>query len=322
MSKIEAGKIELHPETVIFGSFMQDLTDMLQIQMTEKKLQFDYELDPAAASAYVRLDRVRLQQVFFNLLSNAIKFTPAGGHIDFLTTVTGQDAQELQLQTLVRDSGIGMSQEFLEHGLFKTFSQENRADGSLYQGTGLGMAITKNLVEMMGGTVSAASAQGQGTTFTVRLTLPLVDADGIKTYQQRQVGLTTSKTVLQGKRILLCEDHPLNREITTRLLQRQGVVVESAANGELGVEMFTRANQGYYDLILMDVRMPVLDGIAATKKIRALPRADAHKIPIVAMTANAYEQDTQACYDAGMNDHLLKPVDVQLLYGMLQKYLA
>jgi signal transduction histidine kinase len=322
MSKIEAGKIELHPETVIFGSFMQDLTDMLQIQMTEKKLQFDYELDPAAASAYVRLDRVRLQQVFFNLLSNAIKFTPAGGHIDFLTTVTGQDAQELQLQTLVRDSGIGMSQEFLEHGLFKTFSQENRADGSLYQGTGLGMAITKNLVEMMGGTVSAASAQGQGTTFTVRLTLPLVDADGIKTYQQRQVGLTTSKTVLQGKRILLCEDHPLNREITTRLLQRQGVVVESAANGELGVEMFTRANQGYYDLILMDVRMPVLDGIAATKKIRALPRADAHKIPIVAMTANAYEQDTQACYVAGMNDHLLKPVDVQLLYGMLQKYLA
>ena len=322
MSKIEAGKIELHPETVVLGTFMENLTAMLRIQLDEKKLQFNYELDPEAGQAYVQLDKVRLQQVFFNLLANAIKFTPAGGRIDFLTTVTGHDGGAIQLQTVVRDTGIGMSRDFLQHGLFQAFSQENRADGSVYQGTGLGMAITKNMVQMMGGTIKAASVQGQGSTFTVQLSLPLSGTDNIKTYQQLQVNLTTSKTALQGKRILLCEDHPLNIEITTRLLQRQGVLVESAVNGEQGVTMFAQANPGYYDLILMDVRMPVLDGIEATKKIRMLPRADATKIPIVAMTANAYEQDVQDCYAAGMNDHLLKPVDVKLMYGMLQKYLA
>ena len=166
------------------------------------------------------------------------------------------------------------------------------------------------------------SEQGRGSTFTVQLPLALVDAATLAELSRHQVEKAVTSAALTGKRILLCEDQPLNVEITTRLLQRQGLVVESAADGQIGLDMFVAANPGYYDLILMDVRMPVLDGLAATQKIRALPRADAAKIPIVAMTANAYEQDVQACYDAGMDDYLQKPVDVKLLYGTMHKYLG
>ena len=322
MSKIEAGKIELHPEPLQYGTFLHNLTEMLQVQFKEKQLHFNFQLDQELAEASVRADKVRLQQVFFNLLSNAIKFTPAGGEIDFVTRVTERDDKVIKIEAQVRDTGIGMSREFLQHGLFQTFTQETRAAGSQYQGTGLGMAITKNLVGMMGGTIGATSEQGRGSTFTVQLPLALVDAATLAELSRHQVEKAVTSAALTGKRILLCEDQPLNVEITTRLLQRQGLVVESAADGQIGLDMFVAANPGYYDLILMDVRMPVLDGLAATQKIRALPRADAAKIPIVAMTANAYEQDVQACYDAGMDDYLQKPVDVKLLYGTMHKYLG
>lgn len=322
MSKIEAGKIELHPEPVLYGTFLQNLVDMLQVQLKERRLQFKYQLDKELAAAYVQVDKVRLQQIFTNLLSNAIKFTPVSGRIEFLTRVTERDAKIVKLEAVVRDTGMGMSEDFLQHGLFQTFTQEAGTARSEYQGTGLGMAITKNLVGMMHGTIAATSIQGKGSTFTVQLPLPLAAAAAVAALKQsRTVQAVTGKT-LAGKRILLCEDQPLNVEITTRLLERQGLTVESVENGQLGVDKVAAANPGYYDLILMDVRMPVLDGLAATQKIRTLPRTDAAKIPIVAMTANAYEEDVQACYDAGMDDYVQKPVDVKLLYGVLHKYLG
>lgn len=322
MNKIEAGKVELHPETVLFGKFTNSLTDLLEAQLAAKKIHFLYHLDEKLAGTYVHVDALRLQQVFFNLLANAIKFTPTGGNIDFLTTVLSSDAKSFQVQTVVRDNGIGMSEEFVRNGLFKPFSQEEHPEGSLYQGTGLGMAISKNLVLLMGGTISVYSRQGEGTTFTVQLPIPAATAAEEAEYQKRNAVVPAAFTALRGKRILLCEDHPLNVEITTKLLQRQGVTVESAVNGLIGVKMFSQAAPGYYDLILMDVRMPVLNGLEATRRIRGLARIDAAQIPIIAMTANAYDTEMRECYDAGMNDHLLKPVDLRVFYGMLCKYLC
>lgn len=213
----------------------------------------------------------------------------------------------------VRDSGVGMSEEYLPH-LFEPFSQEDRTAQLNSAGTGLGMSIVKNLVDLMGGKIEVSSKLNEGTAITVYLSLACVaDAE----LPPAEGGGDSFAACLAGKRVLLVEDHPLNTKIAVKLLEKQGVTAACAENGKIGVAMFAQSLPGFYDAILMDIRMPVMNGMEAAKAIRALPRPDAGEVPIIAMTANAFDEDARASMEAGMNGHLTKPIDPSALYKML-----
>lgn len=248
-------------------------------------------------------------------MSNAVKFTAEHGVVRLKAVQKELLTKELKLVISVSDTGIGMSKEFMDR-IYEPFSQEhpNR------EGTGLGLSIANQLVTLMGGTIACSSELGQGTTFTVEVTLPLADAvEEIETEKKKEYHYTEDEIdqILSGKRVLLCEDHPLNRQIACGLLEREHVQVETAENGQIGLEMFLQSSVGYYDAILMDIRMPVMDGIEAARKIRALNKEDAKTIPILAMTANAFQDDMDATAAAGMNEHLSKPIEPQKLYQAL-----
>jgi CheY-like chemotaxis protein len=212
----------------------------------------------------------------------------------------------------VADNGIGMTEEFQREKLFQPFEQEYRGSGQ-ESGTGLGLSIVKNLVELMGGAIVCRSAPGRGTVFDV--TLPTKSAAPPAAPEKPAQRADTAH--LAGKRVLLCEDHPLNREIAEKLLQAVGVTAEAAENGKIGLERFRASAPGFYDAVLMDIRMPVMDGLEASRAIRALNRPDAKSVPIIAMTANALDEDLQRSVDAGMNAHLAKPVNPDTLYRTL-----
>lgn len=217
----------------------------------------------------------------------------------------------------IADDGIGISEEF-QKVMFDIFTQEHRADNSRTNGNGLGLAIVKKLLTAMNGTISVRSKLGQGTTFIIDLLNDCVPAVAVTTDHQK-----TRKyfAILQGKHVLVCDDHPLNRKIVTALLTKQGMVVETAEDGQHALDSFSLVPLNYYDAVLMDLRMPVMDGLTATAKIRALPRADAATIPIIAMTANVFSEDIKKCLEVGMNDHLGKPIEPVVLYATLEKYL-
>lgn len=218
---------------------------------------------------------------------------------------------------MITDSGVGIDPQFLPH-LFEAFEQENRS-GSTISGSGLGMAITKNLVDLMGGTIQVESTPGQGTTFTVELSFQINEdaAGGLETSGADSCAL--GRALPQGARILLVDDNALNREIALEMLSVYGLTVETAENGALAVQKFAEHEAGYYQAILMDIQMPVLDGYAATQRIRGLARADSRQIPIIAMTADAFAEDIQRAKEAGMDAHVAKPVDFEQLYLLLQK---
>jgi signal transduction histidine kinase len=314
MTKAESGRIELHPEPYPTERFCQYIEAVVRPLCEEKRQKFTTEVDTPEGCVPL-MDTLRINQIVFNLLSNAVKYTPEGGEISYSGKSRLLPDGKLATHIEVADNGIGMSEKF-QQVLFDPFTQEGRNDNSELRGSGLGLSITKRLVELMGGTISVRSKLGEGTVFTVELTLDCAREDGTAG-RQSALEKRGDEAALCGRHILLCEDHPLNQEIAKALLEEKKMLVEIADDGQRGVSVFSRSPVGYYDAILMDIRMPVMDGYEAARKIRKLDRPDAKTVPIIAMTADAFEDDVQKCLDAGMNGHVAKPVEPGLLYSAL-----
>ena len=289
MSKIENKKLELHPEPVPFSDFSGTLRDVIDVQCGEKHQTFEIAGPAGNAVRCIRVDKTRFIQIFVNLLTNAVKYTPEGGHIRFTVEQLSRTETVVLVRFTVQDDGTGMSPEFLAHA-FEPFERE-RDDGQI--GTGLGLAIVRNLVELMGGTIRIDSAPGKGTAAVVELPLEIAPEPKRESPQREW-------TSLAGRRFLLCEDNDINAEIAAELLKNVSAASDRAADGEIGLERFITSPPGTYDAILMDVRMPRMDGIAAAAAIRGLDRPDARTVPIIALTANAFEEDRERCLSAGM----------------------
>ena len=326
MSKIESGKVELRHESFNFRAFLQDFENLYGEQAKSKGISYETIL---ASDLEVQIigDSLRLNQVLSNLLSNALKFTPAKGMIKLRVSKTGEDQENVYLRFEVIDTGCGIAEENYDK-IFESFEQENVDVISKYGGTGLGLSIVKRFTGLMGGGIHVTSVQGSGSTFTVDLPFGKIKESGKPTRFSDINGRNDlAKDCyavdydFKGKRILLVEDNELNREIAEELIGVTGASVESAEDGVQAVEMFKESAEGYYDLILMDVQMPHMDGYEATRCIRALGRSDAQKVPIFAMTANAFAEDVQKSREAGMNAHISKPLNIRAVYKQMNRYL-
>ena len=326
MSKIESGKVELRHESFNFRAFLQDFENLYGEQAKSKGISYETIL---ASDLEVQIigDSLRLNQVLSNLLSNALKFTPAKGMIKLRVSKTGEDQENVYLRFEVIDTGCGIAEENYDK-IFESFEQENVDVTYKYGGTGLGLSIVKRFTGLMGGGIHVTSVQGSGSTFTVDLPFGKIKESGKPTRFSDINGRNDlAKDCyavdydFKGKRILLVEDNELNREIAEELIGVTGASVESAEDGVQAVEMFKESAEGYYDLILMDVQMPHMDGYEATRCIRALGRSDAQKVPIFAMTANAFAEDVQKSREAGMNAHISKPLNIRAVYKQMNRYL-
>ncbi len=257
-----------------------------------------------------------LRRICINLVFNAVKFTPAGGSVTIGCRAISEGSGHMTLEFSCRDTGRGMSKEFQKH-IFEPFMQEDsNAARTTYQGTGLGLVITKQLVQLMDGSIDFVSELGRGTTFTVRIPLQTDDSVPVETSDEPEI----RQKDLKGMRVLLAEDNEINREIAHCFLSDAGVEVTEVTNGEEAVKKFEETAPGTFDLVLMDIMMPLVDGLEATRRIRALPRSDAAAIPIVAMTANVFDDDIEECIRAGMNEHLSKPLECEKLLRVLSVY--
>ncbi|MEO3223811.1 ATP-binding protein [Parabacteroides distasonis] len=326
MSKIESGKVELRHESFNFRAFLQDFENLYGEQAKSKGISYETVL---ASDLEVQIigDSLRLNQVLSNLLSNALKFTPAKGIIKLRVSKTGEDQENVYLRFEVIDTGCGIAEENYDK-IFESFEQENVDVTYKYGGTGLGLSIVKRFTQLMGGSIHVTSVQGSGSTFTVDLPFGKVKESGelarfsdINGRDDLAKDCYVIDYDFKGKRILLVEDNELNREIAEELIGATGASVESAEDGVQAVEKFKESAEGYYDLILMDVQMPHMDGYEATRCIRALGRSDAQKVPIFAMTANAFAEDVQKSREAGMNAHISKPLDIRAVYKQMNRYL-
>lgn len=303
ISRIESGKIKYTPTPVDIAEVSDSVLTIMYGYLSNRNITFKTELEEPQTH-YVLTDAVRVREVLVNILGNAVKFTYDGGTITYAVSYhPGKDERHINVRYRIADTGIGMAEEFVDH-IFDEFSQEEHGARTQYQGTGLGMAITKRYVDLMGGTISVESKKGVGSTFTVELPMEITDACEIK-----KKDYSAGNIDLAGMKILLAEDNELNAEIAIVQLEELGIQITRAADGDEAVRFFAENPQGTFDLILMDVMMPKMNGYEATKAIRSLQnRPDAVTIPIIAMTANAFAEDVQASLDAGMNGHLSKPI--------------
>ncbi|MBQ1312226.1 MAG: response regulator, partial [Blautia sp.] len=322
MSRIESGTIELEFLPIDLRVLFDSIYDLFSEQMKQKKLDFQVHTSQVQ-NQYVWCDRKNLNRVLLNVLSNAYKFTPEGGNITASLCETGSGENGYgSYEIRVQDSGIGMSREFAEK-IFTAFERERTSTVSGVEGTGLGMSITKSIVDLMGGTIEVITAPGSGTTIVIRLKLKLAEEKDV-TYDRPEktdsTGEDQENTVVDftGRRVLLVEDNMINMEIANMILSGAGFTVETAENGRIAVDMVSASEPGYYDAVLMDIQMPVMDGYEAAREIRSLNNKDLADIPILAMTANAFKEDEIAVLEAGMQAHIAKPVDV----GLLMKTLA
>ena len=316
ISKANSGKLELHPVPMDTEEIGWSISNPIRTVAEQKGIAFS--MDKSGYRPRVILaDQLNLQKIFLNLLNNAVKYTPSGGHVWVTVRDDPAGAADPDIVISVRDDGIGISEAFLPH-LFEPFAQEKRT-GYESTGTGLGLSIVRQLVDLMGGTIGVESEKGRGTTFTVRLHFAEVSPDELPV---RAAKPASAHAELSGRKLLLCEDNALNREIACELLHSRNMNAVTAENGQLGVELFSKSAPGEFAAILMDIRMPVMDGLEATAAIRALPRPDAQTIPIVAMTADAFDDDIRKCLAAGMNAHIAKPVDPEQLFDTLSAVLS
>ena len=316
MSRIESGRMVLKSEEFSFREFSEQIGVIINGQCADKGLTYECRLAGDLRDFYIG-DDMKLKQVLINILGNAVKFTDAPGRVSLTAEETGSDGEKCFLRFTVKDTGVGMDKEYIPK-IFEAFSQEDATSTNRYGGSGLGMAITKNFVDMMGGRIDVESEKGVGTTFTV--TVPLGISE--KKAGGDSAGDTADLTALRGRRVLIAEDVDENAEILSDLLELEDVAAERAQNGQIAVSMFEKSEPGYYDVILMDVRMPVMDGLSATKAIRALSRPDAASVPIIAMTANVFEEDVGRSIEAGMNAHLSKPVEPDRLYASMAELIS
>ena len=314
MSRIESGKVTLEAKPVHLPELVHELRDIVQAVVSKKDLSLTLDT-VGVENEDIIADPLRLEQILINVLANAVKFTPDGGQIGLW--IVQKDTAPVgyaDFEFHIKDNGIGMSEEFQKH-IFEQFARERTSTVSKIQGTGLGMAITKSLVDMMGGRITVKSEQGKGSEFTISLRFPIGEA---KTGQTPPAAKASAFT---GKKLLVVEDNELNLEIASTLLKEAGFEVDTAENGKIAVEKVEAASADRYDLILMDIQMPEMDGYEATRRIRALPDAEKAALPIVAMTANAFEDDRKNALHAGMNGHIAKPLDIQKLFQVLSELL-
>jgi two-component system sensor histidine kinase/response regulator len=313
MSRIESGKLSIQEQEFALTTLIEGVNTIIAAQCDAKGLVYKCTVAKNAAAAY-KGDPLKLQQVLVNILGNAVKFTNKGGSVKLQIQEDARYEGHAMLSFIVEDTGIGISRDFLPH-LFEPFTQENNKV-TLQYGTGLGLAICKSIVKLMHGTIKVDSVKGQGTKFTIQVELGTVSPKSEAAMQ----AFTNLKFDFQGKRVLVAEDHPLNKEIAVYLLQKVGFSVDSAADGKIALTKFKDAPPGYYDVVLLDIRMPVMDGHEAAKAIRALARPDAHEIPLIAMSADAFEEDISASLASGINAHLIKPINPQELYKTLATF--
>lgn len=301
--RIESGKVKFMPVPVDIRTVADTVLGIMQGFLHDRHIVFCTNL-AEPETPYVLADAVRVREVLVNILGNAVKFTDDGGSIDFESSYhPGEDEQHIMVRYRITDTGIGMTKEFVEH-IFDEFSQEETNARTQYRGTGLGMAITKRYVDLMGGSIFVISKKGQGSTFTVELPLELTDKKNI-----HKQDLSITKVKLNGVKILMAEDNDLNAEIAMVQLEELGMKVTRATDGKEAIKIFAENPPDTFDLIFMDVMMPKMNGYETTKAIRAMQnRPDARRIPIIAMTANAFAEDVQASLDAGMNGHIAKPI--------------
>jgi signal transduction histidine kinase/PAS domain-containing protein/ActR/RegA family two-component response regulator len=314
LSRIESGKFRLDTEAVMPQDLIPAVTTALKPTAELKHIRFetDSEMDP---SVPIWCDRLKIQKIALNLISNAIKYTPEGGSVKVGVKSEAADGGFISYILTVEDTGIGMSREFMER-MYEPFAQEKRSDSVREIGTGLGLSIVKRYVDLMGGSIEAESRVHQGTR--IRVSIPVSTG---KTGMAGRTQEPYSLKSLEGKHVLLCEDNYMNTEIAVMLLKDRGVIAETAENGRAGLEKFRASETGAFDAVLMDIRMPVMDGYEAARQIRRLPREDAASVPIIAMTADAFEESIQEAQEAGMNAYVTKPIDPQIFYQTLSKYL-
>ena len=317
-SRIESGKVTISPEPVDITQLTDNVQAIMNGLLYNRDLKFEVHRENLK-NPYVLADVLRIREVLVNLLGNAVKFTKDGGEITLdISSYPGADEKHIITRYVVRDNGIGMSEEFKKK-LFDPFSQEDYANArTLYKGTGLGMAITKKYVDMMGGSIAVESKKGAGSTFTVEIPLELPE-QVIPSEQKQHLHRD-----LTGIHVLMAEDNDLNAELATIMLEDAGMTVTRASDGKEVVDLFKNHPRGTYDLILMDIMMPNMDGHQATKTIRALgiERSDAVTIPIIALSANAFIDDIQESLDSGMNDHISKPINTEELIDTITKYIV
>lgn len=302
ISRIESGKVKYDPAPADMVDVVDTVLSMAHGFFTNRNLKLEVHI-PSVKHLYVLTDTVRIREILNNIISNAVKFTNDGGKITFTVDYRmKKDKDQVMVHYEIADTGVGMTEEF-QKKIFDEFSQEESGARTNYKGTGLGMAITKRYVDLLGGKISVKSKKGVGTTFTVDIPMETIDA-----LPEEKSVVTTGRKDLKGVKVLMAEDNDLNAELATALLEEKGLQVTRAENGQKVVELFKNHPAGTYDVILMDVMMPIMGGYAATKEIRSLSRKDAQTIPIIAMTANAFAEDRQRALEAGMNAHLTKPI--------------
>ena len=317
MSRIESGRMELKEEKFSFRDFLEQICIIVDGQCEDKGLRFVCSREEGLEEYYVG-DSLKLKQVLINVLGNSVKFTDPPGTITLNVAQTACNDERATLRFEMTDTGIGMDKEFIPR-LFEAFSQEDTGNTTRYGGSGLGMAITRSFVEMMGGTIRVESEKGVGSTFTVTVTLGRAKENEKAETAGKEA--KSAEVLPDGLHLLIVEDQKMNAEVLADLLELENMSSEWAENGRRGVEMFAESEKGRFDAILMDMRMPVMDGLTATGKIRKLDRPDASTIPIIALSANAFEEDVRQCLDAGMNAHLSKPVDLDRLKETLGRLL-
>ena len=316
ISRIESGKIKFAPIPVDITSVPDTVLSIMQGFLANRNLIFRTNL-AIAETPYVMADAVRIREVLVNILGNAVKFTEDGGTIGFEASYhPGGDDRHIMVRYRITDTGVGMTEEFLEH-IFDEFSQEENGARTQYKGTGLGMAITKRYVDLMGGTISVDSKKGNGSTLTVELPMELTDESNVQKQE-----LPAANANLMGVKILLAEDNDLNAEIAVVQMEELGIQVTRVSDGKEAVKTFADNPPDTFDIIFMDIMMPKVNGYEATEAIRAMQdHPDAHRIPIIAMTANAFAEDVQASIDAGMNGHLSKPIMMEEIVKVIVRNL-
>ena len=313
MSKIETGSIQLVEEPFDMIRLLNGTLAVQEIIASEKSLTIEQDIEGAIEHPCVCGSPNYVRSILVNIISNAIKYTNPGGDIFVWARELSCDGEYVKFEFIVSDTGIGMSEEFAEH-IFEPFTQEHAENRSSYQGTGLGMSIVKNLINKMKGTITFETKQGEGTTFTITLPVKLDTVCFEETETEEE------ETSIEGMKILLVEDNDLNLEVAQYILEDAGAEIIVARNGLESVELFEQSESDSFDVILMDVMMPVMDGLTATKRIRKLKRKDARTVPVIAMTANVFNEDIIAAKEAGMNEHIAKPLDFDKLIHTLAKY--
>ena len=308
MSRIEKGKIDILPAPIHMEQLLNSCSNIIESQSIIENIKFIKKFN--ITSELVMADELHLKQILINVLGNALKFTSAGGYISFEVFEKTIEEKKSRFTFIIEDSGIGMSESFVEH-IFDPFVQEKQDARTEYNGSGLGMSIVKKLVDLMHGTILIESKKNIGSRFTITLDFEIYEDEILSAEKQSEL------EILSGMRVLIAEDNAINMEIARTMLEVVGVESVTAENGQIAFEKYMNAEEGYFEAILMDVMMPVLDGLEATKKIRNSQRKDALTIPIIGMTANAYNEDKEKALDAGMNVHLIKPIEVQKVYEVL-----